>query len=122
MKEKEDDGSADSTENPGSDLRYSSHDDGHTRIERSLDGSGRLARGDHTHMHTVRFTARAVPRAREKQAPEVPQATAPPTQNDEPLGPSAPADESHLRSEQDAAPAPGASQRLLDWMFRRPQR
>ena len=52
------------------DLRYTSVERDGVRIERSLYGSGRLARGDHTNMHSIQFTARAAPRRQEKVAPE----------------------------------------------------
>ena len=90
------------------DLRYTIRDDWQTRIERNLDGSGRLARGDHTNMHSLRFTARAVPRPREKQAPE--------EARREPVPP---ADERVPPPPTDAS---GIAQKLMGWMFPRPLR
>lgn len=43
---------------PKRDLRYSAHDEGTVQIERNLDGSGRLARGDRTNMSVLKFSSR----------------------------------------------------------------
>ena len=40
------------------DLRYSAHERSNVRVDRELDGSGRLARGDHTKMSVLNFSSR----------------------------------------------------------------
>ena len=40
------------------DLRYSAHEGSNVRVNRELDGSGRLARGDHTKMSVLNFSSR----------------------------------------------------------------
>ncbi len=57
------------SDDKNSDLRYTARDNGQIRVERQLDASGRLARGDHTHMHTLNFSAKAQRRTKEKVAP-----------------------------------------------------
>jgi hypothetical protein len=44
------------------DLRYSKEERQNVRVERQLDGSGHLARGDKTRMSVLNFSARAQPR------------------------------------------------------------
>jgi len=44
------------------DLRYSEHERDNIRVDRQLDGSGHLARGDKTRMSVLNFSARAQPR------------------------------------------------------------
>lgn len=84
------------------DLRYTSHEQGGFRVERSLDGSGHLAKGDRTNMHQLRFTQRAQPRtdsdpelaARRPEAPRAaahsPASETPPPAPAEPPVPEAP--------------------------------
>ncbi len=109
-----------SGDRPANDLRYTVHDDGGTHIERELDGSGRLARGDHTHMHKLHFSVRTVSRPREKLAPVHQPATgSAATQHaTAPLivepAPDSGADQT--------PPAPSAARRVLDWMTRRANR
>ena len=43
---------------PKRDLRYSNHEDRTVRVDRELDGSGRLARGDRTKMSVLNFSSR----------------------------------------------------------------
>ncbi len=43
---------------PKKDLRYSSHEDRNVRVDRELDGSGHLARGDVTKMSVLNFSSR----------------------------------------------------------------
>lgn len=43
---------------PKRDLRYSSNENENVRVDRSLDGSGHLARGDKTKMSVVNFSSR----------------------------------------------------------------
>ena len=43
---------------PKKDLRYSSHEDRNVRVDRQLDGSGHLARGDVTRMSVLNFSSR----------------------------------------------------------------
>jgi len=43
---------------PKRDLRYSSHEDRSVRVDRELDGNGRLARGDRTKMSVLNFSSR----------------------------------------------------------------
>lgn len=43
---------------PKRDLRYSSHEDRTVRVDRELDASGRLARGDRTKMSVLNFSSR----------------------------------------------------------------
>jgi uncharacterized membrane protein len=40
------------------DLRYTAHEEANVRIERSMDGSGHLARGDRTKMSSLKFSSR----------------------------------------------------------------
>lgn len=40
------------------DLRYTSHERQNVRVERELDGSGHLARGDRTRMSVLNFSSR----------------------------------------------------------------
>ena len=50
---------ADETEDPVKpDLRFSSIEDKGVRVDRSLDGSGHLARGDKTKMSVLNFSSR----------------------------------------------------------------
>lgn len=44
------------------DLRYTEHGQHNVHVDRQLDGSGHLARGDRTHMSVLNFSARAQPR------------------------------------------------------------
>ncbi|MGE0555463.1 MAG: hypothetical protein AB7R55_18685 [Gemmatimonadales bacterium] len=53
---------------PKRDLRYSESERGNVRVNRQLDGSGHLARGDKTRMSVLSFSARAKPR--EERDPE----------------------------------------------------
>jgi hypothetical protein len=48
---------------PGRDLRYTAHEEQNIRIDRNLDGSGRLARGDVTRMSVLKFSSKHPPRA-----------------------------------------------------------
>lgn len=105
-----------------SDLRFTEQNDGHTEIERDLGSSGRLARGDHTHMHSVRFVARGVPRARQKLAPE----NTPAERNDEEDGgatAAAPAPAPPAVAAADPQP-PDANiaRRMFEWMLGRDSR
>lgn len=43
---------------PKKDLRYTSHEDRNVRVDRELDGSGHLARGDVTKMSVLNFSSR----------------------------------------------------------------
>ncbi|MDX2058521.1 MAG: hypothetical protein SFV24_12020 [Gemmatimonadales bacterium] len=43
---------------PKKDLRYTAHEDRNVRVERQLDGSGHLARGDVTKMSVLNFSSR----------------------------------------------------------------
>ncbi len=43
---------------PKKDLRYTAHEDRNVRVERQLDGSGHLARGDATKMSVLNFSSR----------------------------------------------------------------
>jgi len=74
---------------PKRDLRYSESERGNVRVNRQLDGSGHLARGDKTRMSVLSFSARAKPReerdpefefrpAKAKAPPAEPAAAAPP--------------------------------------------
>lgn len=90
-------------------------EDDRLHIERKLDGSGRLARGDHTRMHTLNFSMRTVPRPHEKLAPEHHPAGAAPVEAATIPPVPVPGD--------DTAPVdspPGAIRRLMDWITRRP--
>lgn len=98
-----------------SDLRYTRLDDGHTEIERDLGSSGRLARGDHTHMHSVHFTARGAARPRQKLAPED---TA--TERRDNQAPAAPDARDGGRTAE--APPAGMARRMFDWMLGRDSR
>lgn len=40
------------------DLRYTGHEHDNVRVDRSLDGSGHLARGDRTNMSVLNFSSR----------------------------------------------------------------
>jgi hypothetical protein len=40
------------------DLRYTAQEEANVRIERSMDGSGHLARGDKTRMSSLKFSSR----------------------------------------------------------------
>lgn len=40
------------------DLRYTAQEEANVRIERSMDGSGHLARGDRTRMSSLKFSSR----------------------------------------------------------------
>lgn len=53
---------------PKRDLRYTESERGNVRVNRQLDGSGHLARGDKTRMSVLSFSARAKPR--EERDPE----------------------------------------------------
>lgn len=44
------------------DLRYTGQGHGNVQVDRRLDGSGHLARGDKTRMSVLNFSARAQPR------------------------------------------------------------
>ena len=44
-----------------SDLRFSEHEGRDVRVSRDLSGEGHLARGDHTRMSRLKFSARARP-------------------------------------------------------------
>lgn len=50
------------------DLRYTDHERGTVRVDRQLDGSGHLARGDRTRMSVLNFSARA--QARTERDPD----------------------------------------------------
>lgn len=50
------------------DLRYTDHEHGTVRVDRQLDGSGHLARGDRTRMSVLNFSARA--QARTERDPD----------------------------------------------------
>ena len=50
------------------DLRYTEREQNNVRIERKMDGSGHLARGDKTHMSVLNFSARA--QSRTERDPE----------------------------------------------------
>lgn len=53
---------------PKPDLRYSAQERSNLRVERLLDGSGGLARGDRTRMSVLNFSSRH--QARDEPAPE----------------------------------------------------
>lgn len=53
-----DGGAVDPDGSPKRDLRYSSHEDRSVRVDRELDGGGRLARGDRTKMSVLNFSSR----------------------------------------------------------------
>lgn len=50
------------------DLRYTAHEDRNVRVDRQLDGSGHLARGDVTRMSVLNFSSRH--QARTERDPE----------------------------------------------------
>ncbi len=50
------------------DLRYTAHEEKNVRIERDLDGSGHLTRGDKTRMSVLKFSSRH--QARTERDPE----------------------------------------------------
>lgn len=53
---------------PKRDLRYTAHEDRNVRVDRELDGSGHLARGDKTRMSVLNFSSRH--QARTERDPE----------------------------------------------------
>lgn len=66
------------------DLRYSAYEKSNVRVDRELDGSGRLARGDHTKMSVLNFSSRHAARTERdpdftfRPAPKPAEAAAPP--------------------------------------------
>lgn len=78
------------------DLRYSAHEGSNVRVNRELDGSGRLARGDHTKMSVLNFSSRHAARTERdpdfefRPAPAKPvEAAAPPVVEPAPPAPAA---------------------------------
>jgi hypothetical protein len=85
------------------DLRYSAHEGSNVRVNRELDGSGRLARGDHTKMSVLNFSSRHAARTERdpdfefRPAPAKPvEAAAPPV-----VEPALPAAEDESANQQD---------------------
>jgi len=105
---------------PKRDLRYSEAERGNVRVNRQLDGSGHLARGDKTRMSVLSFSARAKPReerdpefefrpAKAKAPPAEPvAATAPPAPEPEPPPAAAPPPEPTQAGPSAEAPAEGS--------------
>jgi hypothetical protein len=78
------------------DLRYSAFERSNVRVDRELDGSGRLARGDHTKMSVLNFSSRHAARTERdpdfefRPAPAKPaEAVAPPVVEPAPPAPAA---------------------------------
>lgn len=78
------------------DLRYSAHEGSNVRVNRELDASGRLARGDHTKMSVLNFSSRHAVRTERdpdfefRPAPAKPaEAAAPPVVEPAPPAPAA---------------------------------
>lgn len=79
---------------PKKDLRYTSHEDRNVRVDRQLDGSGHLARGDVTKMSVLNFSSRH--QVRTERDPDftfrpAPAKPAPPPESSVAAGPAAPA-------------------------------
>lgn len=98
---------------PKRDLRYSAQQDRNVRVDRKLDGSGHLARGDRTRMSVLNFSSRH--QARTERDPEFafrpPPAPAPaPVQAEAPAAPPPPAPaapDDGKRAEDDAVQGTG---------------
>jgi len=104
---------------PKRDLRYSESERGNVRVNRQLDGSGHLARGDKTRMSVLSFSARAKPReerdpefefrpAKPKAPPAEPAAAAAPPAPPAPEPPPAPPPEQAQQAPSAEAPAEGS--------------
>ncbi len=92
----------DAPDDPPPDLRFTEHARRDVKVERDLSAPGHLARGDHTNMSRLKFTARARPANPGERDPEFVAREAASEGSEPPVTPAAP--EPELPPVAEAAP------------------